>query len=72
MSLISGHIGDWEHVSLYFPGPKSMPTEMYVSAHDAGAYYTYHSRTGTFDFRKQETRKGIFQKPNFPKVTFTR
>lgn len=46
-----------------------MPTEMYVSAHDAGAYYTYHPRTGTFDFRKQETRKGIFQKPNFPKVS---
>uniref|UniRef100_A0A336M905 CSON013536 protein n=1 Tax=Culicoides sonorensis TaxID=179676 RepID=A0A336M905_CULSO len=66
-----GHIGDWEHVSLYFPSAKLMPTDMYVSAHDAGAYYTYQSRTGTFDFRKQETRKGIFQKPNFPKTVRT-
>lgn len=44
---------------------------MYVSAHDAGAYYTYERLTGTFDFRSQETRKGILQQPNFPKTVRT-
>lgn len=44
---------------------------MYVSAHDAGAYYTYERLTGTFDFRSQETRKGILQHPNFPRTVRT-
>lgn len=44
---------------------------MYVSAHDAGAYYSYERLTGTFDFRSQETRKGILQHPNFPKTVRT-
>lgn len=64
------HIGDWEHMSLYFKG-RSEPEEMYISTHDAGAYYMYERLTGTFDFRSQETRKGIFQKPNFPKTVRT-
>lgn len=44
---------------------------MYVSAHDAGAFYSYERLTGTFDFRSQETRKGILQHPNFPKTVRT-
>lgn len=44
---------------------------MYVSAHDAGAYYTFDRLTGTFEFKSQESRKGIFQKPNFPKTVIT-
>lgn len=65
------HIGDWEHVSLFFNGNRKEPDEMYVSAHDAGAYYTFNSRSRLFEFRRQETRKGIFQKPSFPKTVRT-
>lgn len=64
------HVGDWEHMTLLFNG-RSEPEEMYVSAHDAGAYYAYERLTGTFDFRRQETRKGILQHPNFPKTVVT-
>lgn len=44
---------------------------MYVSAHDAGAYYTFDKLTGTFEFKNQETRKGILQQPLFPKTVIT-
>lgn len=44
---------------------------MYVSAHDAGAYYTYDRLTGTFEFKNQETRKGLLQQPVFPKTVVT-
>ncbi|GAB0098120.1 Vacuolar protein sorting-associated protein 62 [Sergentomyia squamirostris] len=64
------HVGDWEHMSLYFRGRKE-PDEMYVSAHDAGAYYEYDRLTGTFEFRRQETRVGILQKPVFPRTVVT-
>lgn len=64
------HVGDWEHMTLYFNGRKE-PDQMYVSAHDAGAYYQYERLTGTFDFRRQETRKGILQHPNFPRTVVT-
>ncbi|XP_012157362.1 uncharacterized protein LOC101454802 isoform X2 [Ceratitis capitata] len=67
---IGSHIGDWEHMSLYFTG-ESEPEAMYVSAHDAGAYYSYNRLTGSFEFQKQETRKGILQRPNFPKTVTT-
>lgn len=64
------HVGDWEHMSLHFNG-RMEPDEMYVSAHDAGAYYTFDRLTGTFEFKRQETRKGILQQPNFPKTVIT-
>ncbi|XP_011312656.1 uncharacterized protein [Fopius arisanus] len=64
------HVGDWEHMSLYFKGDDH-PVAMYVSAHDAGAFYRYDLRTGTFVYESQETRKGIFQKPIFPEHVFT-
>lgn len=44
---------------------------MYVSAHDAGAFYSFDRLTGTFEFKSQETRKGILQQPNFPKTVIT-
>lgn len=64
------HVGDWEHVSIVFRG-KMEPDEMYVSAHDAGAFYTYDRLTGTFEYKSQETRKGILQHPVFPKTVVT-
>uniref|UniRef100_A0A1B0CV26 Vacuolar protein sorting-associated protein 62 n=1 Tax=Lutzomyia longipalpis TaxID=7200 RepID=A0A1B0CV26_LUTLO len=64
------HVGDWEHMSLYFRGRRE-PDEMYVSAHDAGAYYEYDRLTGTFEFKRQETRVGILQKPVFPRTVVT-
>lgn len=44
---------------------------MYVSAHDSGAFYSYDRLTGTFEYQRQETRKGILQHPNFPKTVVT-
>ncbi|KAH8270144.1 hypothetical protein KR018_004657 [Drosophila ironensis] len=67
---IGSHVGDWEHMSLYFNGD-SEPQAMYVSAHDAGAFYSYNRLTGSFEFSRQETRKGILQRPNFPKTVTT-
>ncbi|XP_059216981.1 uncharacterized protein LOC106095522 isoform X2 [Stomoxys calcitrans] len=67
---IGSHIGDWEHMTLYFTGAAE-PEAMYVSAHDAGAFYTYNHLTGSFEFKRQETRKGILQRPNFPKTVTT-
>ncbi|XP_043790351.1 uncharacterized protein LOC122713707 [Apis laboriosa] len=64
------HVGDWEHMSLYFKDTNH-PSTMYVSAHDAGAFYRYDLRSGTFVYESQETRKGIFQKPIFPEKVFT-
>uniref|UniRef100_A0A182YE26 Uncharacterized protein n=1 Tax=Anopheles stephensi TaxID=30069 RepID=A0A182YE26_ANOST len=64
------HVGDWEHMSLFFRGRKE-PDEMYVSAHDAGAFYSYERLTGTFEYHSQETRKGILQQPTFPKTVVT-
>ncbi|XP_076759213.1 uncharacterized protein LOC143428316 isoform X1 [Xylocopa sonorina] len=64
------HVGDWEHMSLYFKDT-DYPSAMYVSAHDAGAFYRYDLRSGTFVYESQETRKGIFQKPIFPERVFT-
>uniref|UniRef100_T1GSW1 Uncharacterized protein n=1 Tax=Megaselia scalaris TaxID=36166 RepID=T1GSW1_MEGSC len=76
---IGSHVGDWEHMTLFFgggTGPGSdpgryEPDSMYVSAHDAGAYYNYNRLTGAFEFQRQETRKGILQRPNFPKTVTT-
>ncbi|XP_065360246.1 uncharacterized protein LOC135954106 [Calliphora vicina] len=67
---IGSHIGDWEHMTLYFTA-SAEPEAMYVSAHDAGAYYVYNRLTGSFEFKRQETRKGILQMPNFPKTVTT-
>lgn len=60
-------------MTLYFrAGRRREPAEMYVSAHDAGAYYTYERLTGSFDFRRQETRNNhILQQPVFPKTVRT-
>ncbi|KAL6446252.1 hypothetical protein ACFW04_001100 [Cataglyphis niger] len=64
------HIGDWEHMSLYFKD-NEYPLAMYVSAHDAGAFYQYDPQNGTFVYERQETRKGLFQKPTFPEKVYT-
>ncbi|XP_020298943.1 putative vacuolar protein sorting-associated protein TDA6 isoform X2 [Pseudomyrmex gracilis] len=64
------HIGDWEHMSLYFKS-KEHPLAMYVSAHDSGAFYQYNPQSGTFIYESQETRKGLFQKPTFPEKVYT-
>lgn len=55
----------------FFSRVPSLFQEMYVSAHDAGAYYEYDRLTGTFEFRDQETRVGILQKPVFPRSVLT-
>lgn len=70
---IGSHVGDWEHMTLFFRGGTGHyePESMYVSAHDAGAYYIYNRLTGSFEFQRQETRKGILQRPNFPKTVTT-
>lgn len=45
--------------------------EMYVSVHDSGAYYSYSKLTNTFEYKSQETREGILQRPIFPKTVVT-
>ncbi|XP_046430685.1 uncharacterized protein LOC124184710 [Neodiprion fabricii] len=64
------HVGDWEHMSLFFKGDDH-PLAMYVSAHDAGAFYRYDPVEKDFVYEAQETRKGIFQKPIFPDYVYT-
>lgn len=44
------------------------PEEMYVSVHDAGAFYRYNQVRRKFVFDRQEVRKGFLQKPKFPEV----
>ncbi|XP_075221768.1 uncharacterized protein LOC142324727 isoform X2 [Lycorma delicatula] len=61
------HVGDWEHMSLYFKEDEK-PTLMYISAHDAGALYKFESKSKQFLFQKQEVRVGVLQQPSFPKV----
>ncbi|PNF27945.1 hypothetical protein B7P43_G16446, partial [Cryptotermes secundus] len=60
------HIGDWEHMSLEFRGHGSLPSAMYVSTHDAGAFYWYNAAIGAFEYDRQEVRKGVLQRPVFP------
>ncbi|KAL1461850.1 hypothetical protein WDU94_013717, partial [Cyamophila willieti] len=61
------HVGDWEHTSLMFQGGDS-PSSMYVSAHDAGAFYTFNKKSRQFKYDRMEIRKGIMQRPTFPDV----
>eukprot|EP00102_Acyrthosiphon_pisum_P013400 XP_008182958.2 PREDICTED: LOW QUALITY PROTEIN: vacuolar protein sorting-associated protein 62 [Acyrthosiphon pisum] len=61
------HVGDWEHMSLMFNGYDE-PEEMYVSVHDAGAFYGFDRNRRKFVFNRQEVRKGFLQKPKFPEV----
>ncbi|XP_050526283.1 uncharacterized protein LOC126897006 isoform X1 [Daktulosphaira vitifoliae] len=61
------HVGDWEHMSLMFNGSE-VPQKMYVSVHDAGAFYNFDSNRQKFIFNRQEVRKGFMQKPKFPEV----
>ncbi|VVC43291.1 Vacuolar protein sorting-associated protein 62 [Cinara cedri] len=61
------HVGDWEHMSLMFNGHDE-PDEMYVSVHDAGAFYRFDGNRRKFVFDRQEVRKGFLQKPKFPEV----
>lgn len=35
------------------------------------AFYRFDELTGTFEFKSQETRKGYFQKPTFPRTVIT-
>lgn len=65
--IIGNHVGDWEHMSLFFSG-KPYPDRMYASVHDAGVYYRYEPTSRLFKYEKQETRKGILQRPKFPPV----
>ncbi|XP_063222194.1 uncharacterized protein LOC134530861 [Bacillus rossius redtenbacheri] len=60
-----GHVGDWEHLSLLFQG-SGPPTQMYVSAHDAGAYYVFDAASSGFVLERQEVRRGVLQRPAFP------
>lgn len=44
------------------------PEEMYVSVHDAGAFYRFDGSRRKFVFDRQEVRKGFLQKPKFPEA----
>lgn len=44
---------------------------MYVSTHDSGAYYKYDRYSNSFNYRRQETRTGFLQNPDFPPLVQT-
>lgn len=67
---IGNHIGDWEHVSMFFNG-KNYPEEMYVSTHDSGVYYKYEHRSRLFKYNRQVVRKMIAARPQFPPIVRT-
>ncbi|KAF5301017.1 hypothetical protein FQR65_LT09000 [Abscondita terminalis] len=69
--VLGNHVGDWEHVSLSFTG-NIYPNKLYISVHDAGAYYKYDPSSRLFKYENQVTKKGILQRPKFPIVTRTR
>lgn len=65
------HVGDWEHVRIFFNG-KTHPEYLYLSAHDSGGYYIFDKNQGVFRFVTQDLQKGglkemLFVKANFPK-----
>ncbi|XP_031338239.1 uncharacterized protein LOC116167138 isoform X2 [Photinus pyralis] len=66
--IFGNHVGDWEHISLSFNG-NGYPDAMYVSVHDAGVYYKYDVKSRQFKYINQVTKKGILQRPKFPKET---
>ncbi|XP_066138662.1 uncharacterized protein [Euwallacea fornicatus] len=62
---IGNHIGDWEHMSLSFSGHHH-PDKLFLSVHDAGAYYSYERNINVFKFESKLKRKGVAQVPSFP------
>lgn len=52
----------------FFPQDSDEPEQMYVSVHDAGAFYKFDRNLRKFVFDRQEVRKGFLQKPKFPKI----
>ncbi|XP_063912172.1 uncharacterized protein LOC135129018 isoform X2 [Zophobas morio] len=38
-TTIGSHVGDWEHMTLFFNG-NPFPSEMYIAIHNTGGYYT--------------------------------
>ncbi|KAK4327853.1 hypothetical protein Pmani_001702 [Petrolisthes manimaculis] len=67
--IMGDHVGDWEHVSIQFKG--STPTQMYVSTHTFGAYYTYDHQQGHFVYSEQDVRKGFLPLPISPQYPHT-
>lgn len=59
------HVGEWEHLSLYFEG-NNYPTTLFISTHDVGAYYTYDQVFNVFRYRNSRNDKGILQRPTYP------
>ncbi|KAK4298054.1 hypothetical protein Pmani_029572 [Petrolisthes manimaculis] len=55
--IMGDHVGEWEHVSIQFKG--STPTQMYVSTHTFGAYYTYDHQQGHFVYSDEDVREGL-------------
>ncbi|XP_017774699.1 PREDICTED: uncharacterized protein LOC108561302 [Nicrophorus vespilloides] len=68
--LYGDHVGDFEHLSLYFRG-KPYPDEIFLSVHDSGVYYKYNPVKKKFKYKHQVTRKGIVQRPKFPPTVRT-
>ncbi|KAL1516430.1 hypothetical protein ABEB36_000348 [Hypothenemus hampei] len=62
---LGNHIGDWEHISLLFSN-HIYPDKLFLSVHDAGAFYIYNRNTNVFKFESKMSRKGVAQVPAFP------
>lgn len=67
---MGNHVGDWEHMSLSFNG-KTTPHKMFLAVHDAGVYYNFDIKRSIFRYDSQVTRKGVVQRPKFPRIVRT-
>ncbi|KAB7507610.1 Vacuolar protein sorting-associated protein 62 [Armadillidium nasatum] len=63
---LNSHVGDWEHVSIYFED--NLPQRMYVSTHTHGAYYQYEPNENSFVYRGKDTRIGLPLNPKYPPI----
>ncbi|KAJ3667000.1 hypothetical protein Zmor_002411 [Zophobas morio] len=48
-TTIGSHVGDWEHMTLFFNG-NPFPSEMYIAIHNTGGYYTLAPHQQHFKF----------------------
>lgn len=66
MKTIGSHVGDWEHVTLFFNG-NSYPSELYTAIHNTGGYYKYEPQQKYFVLDSERSRRSV-QGPKLPQI----
>lgn len=62
---MGNHVGDWEHISIYFKDDK--PEKLYISTHYFGAFYSYNESSNSFYYYGQDARVGPLLNVDYPK-----